>query len=136
MSDDYLWDRSGPPDPDVQRLEQLLAPLAHDAPLDELRTRRPRKRKPWIVIGLAVTAAAAAILYLALPRASSHACAGSSGFSFTGEGGAVSCGGTQVAHGVLPVGGQLDTGAHEASLAIADIGTAQLGTHTRIRLER
>jgi ferric-dicitrate binding protein FerR (iron transport regulator) len=137
MSDDYLWDRSGPPDPDVQRLEELLAPLAHDAPLDELRTRRPRKRKPWIVIGLAVAAAAAAaILYVTLPRASSHACAGGNGFTFTGEGGAVSCGGAQVARGVLPVGGQLDTGTHEASLAIADIGTAQLGTHTRVRLER
>ena len=30
MTDDYLWDRSGPPDPEIQALEQLLAPLAHD----------------------------------------------------------------------------------------------------------
>ena len=35
MSDDYLWDRSGPPDPDVQRLEELLSPLRHEAPLDD-----------------------------------------------------------------------------------------------------
>ena len=28
--DDYLWDRSGSPDEDVQQLEALLAPLAHD----------------------------------------------------------------------------------------------------------
>jgi len=27
MSDEYLWDGSGPPDPDVQRLERLLGPL-------------------------------------------------------------------------------------------------------------
>jgi hypothetical protein len=27
MNDDYLWDGSGPPDPDIQRLEQLLGPL-------------------------------------------------------------------------------------------------------------
>src|SRR3984893_8824293 len=27
MSDDYLWDRSGPPDPEVARLEELLRPL-------------------------------------------------------------------------------------------------------------
>src|SRR6478672_7519196 len=27
MSDDYLWDRSGPPDPELQRLEALLQPL-------------------------------------------------------------------------------------------------------------
>jgi hypothetical protein len=29
VSDDYLWDRSGPPDPDVARLEQLLGTLRH-----------------------------------------------------------------------------------------------------------
>lgn len=28
MSDEYLWDRSGPPDEDVMRLEALLAPMA------------------------------------------------------------------------------------------------------------
>ncbi len=28
--DDYLWDRSGEPDPEVAALEKLLAPLAHD----------------------------------------------------------------------------------------------------------
>ncbi len=30
MSDDYLWDRSGPPDPVVRALEELLSPLRHD----------------------------------------------------------------------------------------------------------
>ncbi|NVB79150.1 MAG: hypothetical protein HOV81_12185 [Kofleriaceae bacterium] len=43
MSDDYLWDRSGPPDLDTKELEELLAPLAHDAPLDELRVARGRQ---------------------------------------------------------------------------------------------
>ena len=33
VGDDYLWDGSGPPDPEVARLEALLSPLAHDAPL-------------------------------------------------------------------------------------------------------
>ena len=34
MNDDYLWDRSGPPDLEVARLEQRLAPLRyrHRAP--------------------------------------------------------------------------------------------------------
>ena len=31
MSDDYLWDRSGKPDPDVERLEALLGELGHRA---------------------------------------------------------------------------------------------------------
>jgi hypothetical protein len=134
MSDDYLFDRSGAPDPEVARLEQLLAPLAHDAPLDELRVRRKR-RAPWFVLGVAVAAAAAVVIYLALPRRPT-ACSGGAGFTFAGVGGEVSCGGTALAHGVLPVGGELDTGAHEASLTIADIGTAQLGKQTRVRLVR
>lgn len=32
-NDDYLWDGSGEPDPDVQRLEALLSPLRYDEPL-------------------------------------------------------------------------------------------------------
>ena len=45
MSNDYLWNRSGIPDLDVKALEDTLAPLAHDAPLDELRTMKARKRE-------------------------------------------------------------------------------------------
>jgi ferric-dicitrate binding protein FerR (iron transport regulator) len=138
MSDDYLWDQSGPPDPDVQRLEDLLSPLRHDAPLDELRTKRPRRRAPWIIVGVgvAVAAAAAIAIFVALPSGGGDACRGGKGFAFSGQGGEVSCGGARVAKGVLPVGGQLDTGPHAASLEIADIGTAELGSHTRVRLER
>ena len=66
--DDYLWDRSGPPDPDALRLERLLSPLAHDAPLDEARLRRGRgpRRRPWLVAGIAAAVAAAAALILVL----------------------------------------------------------------------
>ena len=45
MSDDYLWNRSGVPDPDTKQLEELLGPLAHDAPFDEVRGSRERKRE-------------------------------------------------------------------------------------------
>jgi hypothetical protein len=136
MSDDYLWDRSGPADPDVERLEALLAPLRHDAPLDELRQKRRGRRGAWIVLGIGVAAAAAIAIFVALPGERPSACRGGKGFAFTGEGGDVSCGGSQLANGVLPVGGQLDTGSHAASLTIADIGIAELGSHTRVRLER
>ncbi len=137
MSDDYLWNRSGTPDPDVERLEKLLAPLAHDAPLDEVRLRRKR-RTPWFVIGAVIAAAAAVAIYIALPRTTPvpSRCRGGEGFAFTGVGGAVSCDGTAVAHGVLPVGAALETGDVEASLTIADIGTARLGKQTRVRLDR
>jgi len=56
MNDDYLWDRSGPPDPEVARLEETLAPLRyrHRAGLVEAR----RLRVWW--------AAAAAVLLAAV----------------------------------------------------------------------
>jgi hypothetical protein len=43
MSDDYLWDRAGTPDLEIKWLEELLAPLAHGAPLDELRLAKGRR---------------------------------------------------------------------------------------------
>ena len=32
MRDDYLWDKSGEPDPELERLERVLSPLAHRRP--------------------------------------------------------------------------------------------------------
>jgi hypothetical protein len=139
--DDYLWDKSGDADPDVARLEGLLSPLAHSAPLDEVRVRRVRSRMPLFIVGAMVAVAAAMVLVIVWPRGGgkppeSYACsAQATGFAFTARGGSVACGGAAVPAGVLPVGGTLDTGAHEAELAIADIGSAQLSPKTRVRLE-
>src|SRR5262245_48139891 len=36
MSDEYLWDRSGPPDPDVERLETMLGRLRSTPPVPQL----------------------------------------------------------------------------------------------------
>jgi ferric-dicitrate binding protein FerR (iron transport regulator) len=142
-SDDYLWDGSGPADPAVARLESLLGPLRHDAPLDELRVHRarPRSRRRLLGAGLLAAAAAAALLWWRVapsdPAPAAVACDGrDGGFAFRARGGAVTCGGGVTPSGVLPVGGVLDTGAHEAELAIADIGNARLGVGTRVRLER
>lgn len=46
MSDDYLWDRSGEPDPEIERLERALAPLGHDAPWREPSKAAPEERGP------------------------------------------------------------------------------------------
>lgn len=84
MANDYLWDRSGVPEPDTKDLEDLLAPITHDAPLDELRGRRgiaratahepapPRKKGKMNIfdkriIGMtAFTAAACGLLGIAM----------------------------------------------------------------------
>jgi len=46
MSDDYLWDRSGVPDPDAEELDDLLGPLAHDAPLENVGACKESARDP------------------------------------------------------------------------------------------
>ncbi|MFN0245999.1 MAG: FecR domain-containing protein [Kofleriaceae bacterium] len=142
-TDDYLWDGSGDPDPDVAKLEELLRPLAHDRPMDELRMRRPKRRRaPWIVAGIAAVAAAAVLVLIVRRGDTPSACEGGDGFAFQASGDSVvSCSGgaagsASIAKGVLPVGGVLDTGTASARLVIADIGSAELSAQTRIRLSR
>ena len=135
---DYLWDRQGE-DPEVARLETLLGPLAHSAPLDELKLRRPRSRGPiYVGIAAAIAAMVAIVVWVRWPRDTQTydgvACTGF-GFVFNGRGGDVKCNGVDLAVGVVPLTGTLDTGAREAELAIADIGSAQLGAQTRVRLD-
>ena len=64
MSDRYLWDRTGPPDPEVERLEKLLAPLAHRPSAGRRLAVVPPRPRPW-----RAWAAAAAIVLAALPLA-------------------------------------------------------------------
>jgi FecR protein len=69
MSDEYLWDRSGPPDPDVERLETMLGRLRSTPPLPALpdRSGRPASAGPaWSLRALAPTLAAAASIALML----------------------------------------------------------------------
>ena len=69
MNDDYLWDRSGPPDLEVARLEQRLAPLRY-------RHRKPRPlHGRWAMAG-ALLAAAAGLLLMVTPGAADHCMAG------------------------------------------------------------
>jgi hypothetical protein len=59
MNDDYLWDKSGEPDPQIQQLEEILGTLRYQPkPLelpDELPTARPRRSYfPWLAIAATV----------------------------------------------------------------------------------
>ena len=63
MNDDYLWDRSGPPDLEVARLEQRLAPLRYR----HRRLPRP-SRAPW-VLAAALVATAAGLVLMVTPAA-------------------------------------------------------------------
>ena len=59
MSEDYLWDGSGEPDPEVQRLERLLGRLRHTRPAPEFPAppvRFPRTRALFPRLALATAA--------------------------------------------------------------------------------
>ena len=66
MNDDHLWDRSGPPDPAVERLERTLAPLRYRHRADMLRGAAERPRI-WWAAAAAVLLAAVAIWQLKTP---------------------------------------------------------------------
>ena len=65
MNDNYLWDRSGEPDPEVERLERVLGEYRYrETPLSPaLRSRFSWQRKPWV--RFAVAAAAAIVIVVA-----------------------------------------------------------------------
>jgi hypothetical protein len=65
MKEDWLWDRSGPPDPEIERLEKTLAPLRYQ---HRAAVARPAPARYWPVAA-AVIAAAAALLVWSVPTA-------------------------------------------------------------------
>lgn len=72
MNDDYLWDRSGPPDLEVARLERRLAPLRYR----HRQSPRP-SRVRWAMAGVLIAAAAGLVLMMAPgPRSTSWQVAG------------------------------------------------------------
>ena len=157
-SDRYLWDGTGQPDADIVRLEQVLAPLRHERPLDETRVRREfrrqrrtqRLRQSTPVAALAT----AAVVLLAMvgfalwprdkadPEVATRADAGHEqvrddavGWAVSALEGRATADGQEVSAGRLPVGAWLETGAGaRARLAVADIGTLELREHSRLRI--
>jgi cytoskeletal protein RodZ len=61
MNDDYLWDKTGEPDPQVQQLEEILGSLRYQpTPLElpeDLPLPRRRNYFPWLAIAAAVLVA-------------------------------------------------------------------------------
>jgi len=122
MRDDYLWDGSGDPDPDVQRLEGLLSGFRSKRPAPGLAAiNRPagaRLRWSAIAATIAVTAAGAWLVSRGAPE----------GWQVDRAGSAPSR---------LAVGETLDTGdAGHATVNVGDIGVLDVEANSRLRLER
>ena len=67
MNDDYLWDRSEPPDPEIERLERTLAPFRYRHRASLLDDRRPAQRSWWALTAAAVVVAMAVGLEMGTP---------------------------------------------------------------------
>jgi hypothetical protein len=61
MNEDYLWDKSGQPDPDIQQLEEILGTLRYQSkPLKmAVEMRVPRRKNYFPVLAIAATVLAA-----------------------------------------------------------------------------
>jgi hypothetical protein len=135
MSDDYLWDRTGPPDNQVQKLEELLAPLGH-VPSKEL----PMPRR---VLNFPVWPAARAVLRYAAVAAMLVLVAGSVVVHlWTREWSVTRLDGTPrvesqsvMDSASLLVGGSLETDASaRARVRVGLIGYVDVEPNSRLRL--
>jgi hypothetical protein len=131
---DYLWDRTGEPDPDIVRLETLLGPLRGRVPAPALPPRRTAMRR---ALGASVKALAAAAAILLVAAAAWFALGLRRGAwdvrSLAGtpvvDGQAIAGGGT------LGIGEWLVTDAvSRASVAVSRIGRVDVDPNTRIQL--
>lgn len=70
MNDDYLWDKTGEPDPEIEHLEELLGRFRHEAKAPELPVTSRRIFWPRLAVAAAVIIMALAGLWIVLNRQS------------------------------------------------------------------
>ncbi len=136
MRDDYLWDGSGEPDPEIQRLETLLGRLRHrggQAPgLPARAVPFPRRRlSSWMPLP---AAAAAMLLVAAGVWVSTRG--PTAAWRVTSVEGRPLVGANRIGDGGrLTVGQWLETDAgSRARMDIGDIGQLEIEPNTRVRL--
>ncbi len=139
---DYLWDRSGEPDPEVARLERVLGTLAADSAtaghivprLSARASRAPRTSARSMAIaalGLAAVIVGAAGVWIARQAVPA-------GWDVEKVGGAPVVGGrAMAATGRLHVGDWIVTdAASRARMEAADVGEVEVEPDTRLRVVR
>ena len=128
MKDDYLWDRSGPPDAEIERLERTLAPLRYRHRADLVRPVRQAPRVLWAV-------AAAAILMAASVWQVSVRPAQTSAWQVAGVEGAAHLGGGRASVTMpLRVGQLVRTGRDsQLTLQADELGKIDIGPESELR---
>jgi len=148
MKDDYLWDGSGEPDPEVERLERLLTQFRSERPAPEFPERELSERgwrrrwaelwRPYAVVRLAAVAVAVivvAAVWLALRRPQPLGTA-SPGWEVASLAGAPRIGARRIGDtGQFRAGQVLETdAASRASISVGEIGQVEVEPSTRLRL--
>ncbi len=129
----YLWDRSGAPDAEVQRLEGLLGRYRHDQPLRPLPAPRRRHVWVWSLASAAALAVCAFAGYVALlPRIGVPGEA----WKVVARGGSPTIAGVVLrGAGLLMPGAVLETdAASRAEVRAGMIGTITVEPNSRFRL--
>ncbi len=138
-SDDYLWDGSGKPDPEMQRLEGLLGKFRHDRPAPVFPEFIPRRRRiRWIPVFAAAAAAVVVVTFLIVHERKSAPVV-MTGWSVSGVAGAPRVGTRAIRvnerAGRLGVGQVLETDQQSrARLEAEQIGQIDVEPGTRLRL--
>ncbi len=126
MNEEYLWDRTGEPDPEIARLEGLLAPLRYRSEAARGDFRAPggaRVGKPW---WLATAAAAALAITFSLSfYEQAHRLQNSSMWKIFGTGGMPR---------VVRNGEAIETDGSTARLESDFVGEVQVDPHSRLRV--
>jgi len=136
VTGDYVWDRTGFPDPEIVRLERLLKPLQYQpAPMATYASvpgiARARSRSSMVVV--LATAAAVIALVIASGRETWF---GGGSLAVTRLAGAPTIGARPMAEqGQLPAGHWLETGDDgRASIDIGNVGRVEVSPRTRLGL--
>jgi hypothetical protein len=135
---DYLWDRSGEPDPDVAHLEEVLGTLRHRGSLPGLPARPvlPARQSRRIVRGLFLGLTAAAMVCLVASAAWFAVGQRHMGWAVERLAGQPVIDGKAVdASGRLRRGTWLETGeAGKARVTVGQIGRVDVDPNTRVQL--
>jgi hypothetical protein len=146
MSDKYLWDRSGEPDPDIQTLEQTLGRLRYDRPAPTFpgnvklagSSVRVWFSRRWVFPSMAA-ALAFIVMAIGLGLRSRSKVPVVDGWTFTSEAGRPRVGQETIAGrdrtGTLGVGQTLETdGQSRARIRVEDVGEIRIDPDTRLRV--
>ena len=146
-SNDYLWDRSGEPDPEIQHLEALLERFRHDSPIPVFPEIVPERRWgffPWhlrlfpalatAAVGIAAIVAVTLLVYRTNPAPTTLA-----GWNVSSVQGKLRIGQKTISAkepgSRLNIGQMLETDSQSrATLLADDTGKIEVDPSTRLRL--